>query len=87
MTLSDPGNIPVEKMDREQLETAVRHFHKAHVESLDRLAKALRRMTKMEEALTKQQVKQLDKWLDHHANDPTRGDGSDYYQSWKGYQV
>jgi hypothetical protein len=42
-------------------------------------------MKKMEEALSRDQINRLDKWLDHHANDAKKGDGQDMWSDWRTY--
>ena len=68
---------------------AARHFHAAHLESYAVACKAERRMRHMQEALTPDEIKQLDRWLaDHDINqqDCVKGDGQPYYQNWRLYK-
>ena len=50
------------------------HFHAEHVSAVMRMADMARRMTKLEEALPKDLVSKLDRWLRVHPRDALRGE-------------
>jgi hypothetical protein len=75
------------ELSREELIQCALHFRKAHVETTLRLAEVLRRMSKMELGLTKEQIATIDWWLSKHAHDANRGDGKDLYWPWTEFQL
>jgi hypothetical protein len=77
----------IEELTREELEQALRHFHAAHVKSVQDHAKALRRMTKMEEALEPEDIERLDEWLHYFPNDAYKGDGTELWVNWRSYKM
>lgn len=76
------GKFAHELTREEAIECAL-HFRDAHLKSLDTCAKALRRMAKMEETLTADEIEKLDWWLAHYEHDAKKGDGSDLWQNWR----
>jgi hypothetical protein len=42
-------------------------------------------MAKMQEALTPLELRRLDRWLEHHANDAFKGDGQPLWPDWQTY--
>jgi hypothetical protein len=40
----------------------------------------------MEEALTKDQIFKLDRWIKDHYHDAKKGDGQDLWPDWKTYR-
>lgn len=73
----------VAEMTLDELRAAVLYYRDAAVDATARMAKMVRRMSKLEEAVPKDQVKRLDDWLKAHPHDTKRGDGADYQQSWQ----
>jgi hypothetical protein len=78
------GKFAHELTREEAIECAL-HFRDAHVDNWHRHAEAIRRMTKMEEALSKDMIRRLNKWLADHTHDAKRGDGQDLWPDWKTY--
>lgn len=70
-------------LSREDLEKALEHFHEAHWKTTLRMADALRRMSKLEEGYTKEEIANLDDWLKYHIRDPEKGDGTPKYINWR----
>lgn len=79
------GKRPVEMMREELIACAV-HFRDAHVEATLRTADAYRRMTKLEEAVSRDKIKKLDSWLKAHGRDVNRGDGAALYLDWQKWE-
>jgi hypothetical protein len=78
------GKFAHELTRDEAIDCAI-HFRDVHVNAFHRHAKALRRMAKMEEALTPLLIKRLDKWIDDHEHDAKHGDGRDLWPDWETY--
>jgi hypothetical protein len=74
---------PPEELSHEDLIAAVKHFHSAHVDSHARMTAMERRMSKLEEAVPREKIKQLDGWLKAHPQDIRRGDGAPLYSDWQ----
>lgn len=77
----------LKELTHEEALACAEHFHKAHVETTAHNAKLLRRMEKMELALTKDQLNQLDWWLSVHPQDTPRGNGLPLYQDWTVFEL
>lgn len=73
------------QMTREELIRCAVRFRDAHVETVHRLANADRRMAKLEEGFSKEQIAKLDRWLAAHPRDSARGDGSPFYTNWRAW--
>jgi hypothetical protein len=71
------------EMSTAELIECCTHFHAAHVASVDNHAKALRRMAKLEEGYTGDEIANLDDWLKYHIRDPEKGDGTAKYINWR----
>jgi hypothetical protein len=76
----------IEQMNQAELKAALIHFRNAHIEQFERGVHAFRRMTKMEEALSPNEIKRLERWLEHHAHDAKKGDGTDLWINWRFYK-
>jgi len=72
-----------EEMTREELITCALHFRDAHVKAVFYQAAMLRRIAKLEEGYTKDEIANLDDWLRCHSRDPEKGDGSEKYVNWR----
>ena len=75
-----------EEMSREELIKCALHFRDAHVKSTLRQADMLRRMAKLEEGYTENEIANLDDWLKYHIRDPEKGDGTEKYINWRRWQ-
>jgi len=67
------GGATFQELTHEKAIACAEHFYKAHVETTAHNARLLPRMEKMELALTKDQIKQLDWWLSLHPHDVPKG--------------
>lgn len=76
------GKRPGEMTNAELIRCAV-HFRDEHVAAMHTIAEQARRMKKLEEGYSKEQVKKLDRWLKVHAQDAERGDGAALYPNWQ----
>jgi hypothetical protein len=71
-----------EELTREELIECALCFRDAHVQTVQYNEKILRRMQKMELALTKEQIEMLDWWLSMYPMDSTRGNGEALWPEW-----
>ena len=72
-----------EEMTREELIQCAIHFRDAHLKSVIHQADLLRRMAKLEEGYTREEIANLDDWLRCHIRDPEKGDGTPKYINWR----
>jgi hypothetical protein len=73
----------LEELTRDELIECARYWHNVHVETTLRMADNLRRMSKLEEALSEEEIAKLDRWLKHHPRDVLKGDSTELYKNWR----